>query len=32
MKTEDEMREALREFPEACDNTVEVAEKCNVDA
>ncbi len=31
MKTEDEMREALREFPEACDNTVEVAEKCNVE-
>ena len=31
MKTEDEMREALREFPEACDATVEVAEKCNVE-
>lgn len=30
MKTEEEMREALAEFPEACDNTVEVAEKCNV--
>jgi DNA polymerase-3 subunit alpha len=30
MKTEAEMREALRDFPEACDNTVEVAEKCNV--
>ncbi len=30
MKTEEEMREALREFPEACDNTLEVAEKCNV--
>ena len=30
MKTEEEMREALSEFPEACDNTVEVAEKCNV--
>ena len=29
MKTEEEMREALR-FPEACDTTVEVAEKCNV--
>ena len=27
MKTEEEMREALSEFPEACDNTVEVAEK-----
>lgn len=31
MKTEEEMREALREFPEACDNTVEVADKCNVE-
>jgi DNA polymerase-3 subunit alpha len=31
MKTEEEMREALRDFPEACDNTVEVAEKCNVE-
>lgn len=30
MKSEDEMREALKDFPEACDNTVEVAEKCNV--
>ena len=30
MKTEEEMREALRDFPEACDNTIEVAEKCNV--
>ena len=30
MKTEEEMREALRDFPEACDTTVEVAEKCNV--
>ncbi len=30
MKTEEEMRAALKEFPEACDNTVEVAEKCNV--
>lgn len=30
MKTEEEMREALKEFPEACDNTIEVAEKCNV--
>ncbi len=30
MKTEEEMREALREFPEACDNTVEVAEKIDV--
>ena len=30
MKTEEEMREAMREFPEACDNTVKLAEKCNV--
>ncbi|MBQ3106744.1 MAG: DNA polymerase III subunit alpha, partial [Eggerthellaceae bacterium] len=30
MKTEEEMREAMRDFPEACDNTVELAEKCNV--
>ncbi len=30
MKTEEEMREALRDFPEACDNTVELAEKCSV--
>ena len=27
MKTEEEMREALKDFPEACDTTVEVAEK-----
>ena len=31
MKSEQEMREALRDFPEACDNTVELAEKCNVE-
>ena len=31
MKTEEEMREALSEWPDACDNTVEVAEKCNVE-
>ena len=30
MKTEEEMREALADFPEACDTTVEVAEKCDV--
>ncbi|WP_165248436.1 DNA polymerase III subunit alpha [Adlercreutzia sp. ZJ141] len=30
MKTEEEMRDALADFPEACDTTVEVAEKCNV--
>ena len=31
MKTEQEMREAFPEFPEACDNTVELAEKCHVE-
>ena len=31
MKSEEEMREALKDFAEACDNTVEVAEKCNVE-
>ena len=31
MKTEEEMREALKDFPEACDTTVEIAEKCNVE-
>ena len=30
MKTEEEMRAALADFPEACDTTVEVAEKCDV--
>ena len=30
MKTEEEMREALKDFTEACDNTVEVAAKCDV--
>ncbi len=30
MKTEAEMREALAEFPEACDNTVELAAKVDV--
>ena len=30
MKTEEEMREALADFPEACDETVLLAEKCNV--
>ena len=30
MKSEEEMRAALKDFPEACDNTIEVAEKCNV--
>ena len=31
MKTEEEMRAAMRDFPEACDNTVELAEKCHVE-
>ncbi|MDO5328569.1 MAG: DNA polymerase III subunit alpha [Coriobacteriia bacterium] len=30
MKTEEEMRAAMADFPEACDNTVSLAEKCNV--
>jgi DNA polymerase-3 subunit alpha len=31
MKDESEMRAALRDHPEACDNTVEVASKCEGD-
>ncbi len=31
MKSEEEMREALKDFTEACDNTVSLAEKCNVE-
>lgn len=31
MKSEAEMREALKDFQEACDNTVKVAEKCSVE-
>ncbi len=31
MKTEEEMRAAMADFPEACDNTVALAEKCNVE-
>ena len=30
MKTEEEMRLALKDFPEACDNTVEIANKVDV--
>ena len=30
LKTEEEMRAIFADYPEACDNTVEVAEKCNV--
>ncbi|MDR3136927.1 MAG: DNA polymerase III subunit alpha [Coriobacteriales bacterium] len=31
LKSEQEMRQALKDFPEACDNTVELAAKCNVE-
>ena len=31
MKSEEEMREAMADFPEACDNTVTLAEKCHVE-
>ncbi|MDR1422118.1 MAG: DNA polymerase III subunit alpha [Coriobacteriales bacterium] len=30
-KTEEEMREVMRDFPEACDNTVELAARCTVE-
>ncbi|MDR3052483.1 MAG: DNA polymerase III subunit alpha, partial [Coriobacteriales bacterium] len=30
MKNEQQMREALPQFQDACDNTVEIADKCNV--
>lgn len=30
LKTAEEMRELFKEFPEACDNTLEVAQRCNV--
>ena len=30
MKTEEEMREVMRDFPEACDNTVELAENATL--
>ncbi len=29
-KSAEEMRELFEEFPEACDNTLEIAERCNV--
>ena len=29
LKSEDEMRYAFRDYPEVCDATVEIAEKCN---
>lgn len=31
VKSEEEMRSLFPEYPEACDNTVKVAEQCNVD-
>ena len=30
IKTAEEMRELFKEFPEACDNTLRIAERCNV--
>ena len=30
MRSAEEMRELFRDLPEACDNTLEVAERCNV--
>lgn len=30
LKSAEEMRALFRDFPEACDNTLEVAERCNV--
>ncbi len=31
LKTEEEMRAIFADYPEACDNTIEVAQKCNVE-
>jgi DNA polymerase-3 subunit alpha len=30
VKSPEEMREAFKDYPEACDNTIEIAKKCNV--
>jgi DNA polymerase-3 subunit alpha len=30
VKSPEEMREAFKDLPEACDNTIEIARKCNV--
>ncbi|WP_170112488.1 DNA polymerase III subunit alpha [Bifidobacterium catulorum] len=30
IKSAEEMRDLFKEFPEACDNTLEIAERCNV--
>ena len=31
LKSPEQMRELFRDFPEACDNTLEIAERCEVD-
>jgi len=31
LRSPEEMRHALREFPQACDNTLKIAEMCNLD-
>ncbi|QRZ60928.1 DNA polymerase III subunit alpha [Rothia sp. ZJ932] len=31
LKSPEEMRHLFRDFPEACDNTLEIAERCNVE-
>ncbi len=31
LKSPEQMRELFRDFPEACDNTLEIAERCNVE-
>ncbi len=31
LKSEDEMRKLFANFPDACDNTAKIAERCNVD-
>lgn len=31
VKSEEEMRALFPEYPEACDNTVKIAEQCNLD-
>ena len=31
IKSEEQMRQLFPEYPEACDNTVKIAERCNVD-
>ena len=31
LKSPEQMRELFRDFPDACDNTLEIAERCNVE-